>query len=53
MHLSENAHAAPVRVPEITVYFWIVKILTTGAGERTSDFLAHRFNPTCSASHSR
>jgi uncharacterized membrane-anchored protein len=35
----------PVRVPEITVYFWIVKILTTGAGETTSDYLGHRFNP--------
>src|SRR6185437_237643 len=34
-----------VRVPEITIYFWIVKILSTGAGESTSDFLAHRFNP--------
>ncbi len=32
---------APIRVPEITVYFWIVKILTTGAGESISDALAH------------
>ena len=32
---------APVRVPEITIYFWIVKILTTGAGEAISDSLAH------------
>ena len=39
------ARTAPVRVPEITIYFWIVKILSTGAGESTSDFLAHRFNP--------
>ena len=30
---------ALVRVPEITVYFWIVKILTTGAGESISDYL--------------
>ena len=30
-----------VRVPEITVYFWLVKILTTGAGESISDALAH------------
>ncbi|MGH7642527.1 MAG: COG4705 family protein [Candidatus Dormibacteria bacterium] len=29
----------------ITVYFWIIKILSTGMGEATSDYLAHRFNP--------
>lgn len=40
--------AAPVRVPEITVYFWIVKILTTGAGEAISDSLAH-INPALAA----
>jgi uncharacterized membrane-anchored protein len=39
---------APVRVPEITVYFWIVKILTTGAGEAISDSLAH-INPAVAA----
>jgi uncharacterized membrane-anchored protein len=33
--------SAPSRVPQITIYFWIVKILTTAAGESTSDFLAH------------
>jgi uncharacterized membrane-anchored protein len=49
MHLPENARTAPVRVPEITVYFWIVKILTTGAGESSSDFLLHRFNPILAA----
>lgn len=27
------------KVPEITVYFWIIKLLTTGMGETTSDFL--------------
>jgi len=33
-------------VPErITVWFWIIKILTTGMGEAISDFLAHRYNP--------
>ena len=29
------------KVPEITVLFWVVKILTTGMGEATSDFLAN------------
>jgi uncharacterized membrane-anchored protein len=34
------------KVPEvITAYFWIIKILSTGMGEATSDFLAHHFNP--------
>lgn len=27
------------KVPQVTVYFWIVKILTTGTGEAASDFL--------------
>jgi len=27
------------KVPEITVYFWIVKLLTTAMGEATSDYL--------------
>jgi len=27
------------KVPEITVWFWVVKILTTAGGEATSDFL--------------
>jgi len=33
------------KVPEITTYFWVIKILTTGMGETTSDFLAHTLNP--------
>ncbi len=33
------------KVPEITLYFWIIKILTTGMGETTSDFLVHTLNP--------
>lgn len=33
------------KVPEITVYFWIIKVLTTGMGEVTSDYLAHTINP--------
>lgn len=28
------------KVPEITVLFWVVKLLTTAGGEATSDFLA-------------
>lgn len=33
------------KVPEITAYFWIIKILTTGMGEAASDFFVQRFNP--------
>jgi uncharacterized membrane-anchored protein len=29
------------KVPEITAMFWVIKILTTGMGEATSDFLAN------------
>ena len=29
----------------MTVYFWITKVLTTGMGEATSDYLVHRINP--------
>lgn len=31
------------KVPEITIAFWIIKILSTGMGEDTSDFLVHQF----------
>ena len=27
------------KVPEITVLFWVIKVLTTGMGEAASDFL--------------
>ncbi len=33
------------KVPEITALFWVIKVLTTGMGETTSDFLAHSLNP--------
>ena len=34
-----------VKVPEIGVLFWVIKILTTGIGESTSDFLGQTFIP--------
>lgn len=33
------------KVPEITIYFWITKILTTGMGETTSDYFVNRISP--------
>jgi uncharacterized membrane-anchored protein len=42
--------AAPVRsvlnrVPQVTAAFWVVKVLTTGMGETTSDFFVKHFPP--------
>jgi uncharacterized membrane-anchored protein len=33
------------KVPEVTVYFWVIKVLTTGMGETASDLLAHELGP--------
>jgi uncharacterized membrane-anchored protein len=33
------------KVPEVTAWFWVTKILTTGMGETTSDFLARVLTP--------
>jgi uncharacterized membrane-anchored protein len=44
--LSSHARASgrreplAAKVPEITALFWVIKILTTGMGEATSDYLA-------------
>lgn len=40
-----QAPRALSKVPRVTVYFWVIKILTTAMGESTSDYLVHRFNP--------
>jgi uncharacterized membrane-anchored protein len=37
--------ARAVKVPEVTLAFWAIKILTTGMGETASDFLARTFPP--------
>jgi uncharacterized membrane-anchored protein len=34
-----------LRVPQITVYFWVIKGLSTAMGEATSDYLVHRIHP--------
>lgn len=43
------ASAFPLRamkkVPEVTAYFWIIKLLTTAMGEVTSDYLVNQINP--------
>jgi uncharacterized membrane-anchored protein len=42
--LNINRHTL-AKVPEVTAYFWIAKVLTTGMGEATSDFLVQRLGP--------
>lgn len=44
MDTSDISTAAPIRVPEMTIYFWIVKILSTGAGESASDYLGATYS---------
>jgi uncharacterized membrane-anchored protein len=36
---------ALTKIPEVTVFFWIIKLLTTGMGETTSDFLVKTIDP--------
>lgn len=33
------------KVPQVTLLFWVIKLLTTAMGESTSDFLVFHFNP--------
>jgi uncharacterized membrane-anchored protein len=41
-----SATPAALRVPEIiTVYFWVIKGLSTAMGEATSDYLVHKLHP--------
>jgi len=38
-----------LRVPEITLYFWIIKGLSTAMGESTSDYLVKAMDPVVAA----
>lgn len=42
--LANRAVQAALKVPEITIFFWIVKILTTAMGESTSDYLVYHID---------
>jgi uncharacterized membrane-anchored protein len=44
-HSGRRFEPAVRKVPEITVYFWAIKVLTTAMGEVTSDHLVHQFDP--------
>ncbi|NUP45856.1 MAG: hypothetical protein HOW97_00865 [Catenulispora sp.] len=37
--------AAAGKVPQVTLIFWVTKVLTTGMGETTSDFLNKTYDP--------
>ena len=46
--LSARSHTRELlitKVPEITIYFWIIKLLSTAMGEATSDYLVYSINP--------
>src|SRR5471030_1915822 len=43
--MNIQARYAFRKVPEITVLFWVVKLLTTGMGESTSDFFVYKISP--------
>ena len=40
----ENTKQLLTKVPEITIYFWIIKLLSTAMGEATSDYLVFHVN---------
>jgi uncharacterized membrane-anchored protein len=41
----QSVQSAMLKVPEITVVFWIIKLLTTAMGESTTDYLVFQINP--------
>ncbi len=43
--ILKTAKPVATKVPELTLYFWVAKILTTGMGEVFSDFLVKHMNP--------
>jgi uncharacterized membrane-anchored protein len=47
--LSRGAKELAPKVPEITLLFWIIKVLTTGMGEAMSDFMGQQSVPIAGA----
>jgi uncharacterized membrane-anchored protein len=43
--LAAITRRGALRVPEITVYFWVIKALSTAMGEATSDYLVKALSP--------
>ena len=44
-----DRHPIAAKVPEITIVFWIIKVLTTGMGESMSDFMGQHSVPIAGA----
>ena len=42
---TERLEPLAAKVPEITLMFWVIKVLTTGMGESMSDFLGQKSIP--------
>jgi uncharacterized membrane-anchored protein len=42
---SQSFASGAIKVPAVTALFWAIKILTTGMGETTSDYLVGAMNP--------
>ena len=42
---SASAVYAASKVPQITAYFWIIKLLSTAMGEATSDYMVRAIDP--------
>jgi uncharacterized membrane-anchored protein len=47
--MRKGTEPLAAKVPEITVLFWVLKILTTGMGEAMSDFLGQQSVPLAGA----
>ncbi len=45
----DRLHPLAAKVPEITLLFWVLKLLTTGMGEAMSDFLGQQNVPLAAA----
>ena len=45
MRGDTTLRTAALKVPEITAYFWVAKLLSTAMGESTSDYLVFQINP--------
>ena len=42
---GSDIRSVAAKVPEVTIFFWIVKVLTTALGESTSDYLVSHIDP--------
>src|SRR6476469_4139133 len=47
--LPRGAKELAPKVPELTLLFWIIKVLTTGMGEAMSDFMGQKSVPIAGA----